>query len=154
MQILSGHWCKYQILSFWDDPRFISEKNLHHFLNCVQYAVVTKSSFVVVHFPTVSSPLLRLSPPPSERDYFFRLDENEGVCDLFDIPIVWCPLVESMFTSVFTWCTEVLCSIPMCDVLETTAHVILIVTVSVFIYCRVSVAHYSCPQCLCALIYR
>jgi len=29
-------------------------------------------------------PLLRLSPPPSEKDYYFNLDSNEGVCDLFD----------------------------------------------------------------------
>jgi len=29
-------------------------------------------------------PLLRLSPPPSEKDYCFNLDSNEGVCDLFD----------------------------------------------------------------------
>ncbi|XP_067932206.1 transcription factor E2F5-like [Watersipora subatra] len=31
------------------------------------------------------SPLLRLSPPPSERDYCFNLDDTEGVADLFDI---------------------------------------------------------------------
>ncbi len=30
---------------------------------------------------------LRLSPPPSERDYYFHLDENEGLTDLFDMPI-------------------------------------------------------------------
>nr|CAH8823934.1 unnamed protein product [Trichobilharzia regenti] len=34
------------------------------------------------------SPLLPLSPPPSECDFNFNLDEIEGVCDLFDIPIV------------------------------------------------------------------
>ncbi|KAL1432445.1 hypothetical protein MTO96_013203 [Rhipicephalus appendiculatus] len=28
---------------------------------------------------------LCLSPPLSERDYFFNLDESEGICDLFDI---------------------------------------------------------------------
>ncbi|XP_070387036.1 transcription factor E2F5-like [Dermacentor albipictus] len=28
---------------------------------------------------------LCLSPPLSERDYFFHLDESEGICDLFDI---------------------------------------------------------------------
>ena len=32
----------------------------------------------------VFGPLMRLSPPPSERDYYFNLDDNEGVCDLFD----------------------------------------------------------------------
>ncbi|XP_050462191.1 transcription factor E2F4-like isoform X1 [Cataglyphis hispanica] len=30
-------------------------------------------------------PLVRLSPPPGEKDYHFNLSENEGVCDLFDI---------------------------------------------------------------------
>lgn len=32
------------------------------------------------------APLLRLSPPPSERDYYFNLDDSEGVYDLFDVP--------------------------------------------------------------------
>ncbi|XP_076065975.1 transcription factor E2F5-like [Oratosquilla oratoria] len=34
------------------------------------------------------APLLRLSPPPSERDYMFNLDDSEGVCDLFDVPML------------------------------------------------------------------
>ncbi|KAK3716102.1 hypothetical protein QZH41_019650 [Actinostola sp. cb2023] len=34
----------------------------------------------------VYAPLLRLSPPPGDHDYYFNLDDNEGVCDLFDIP--------------------------------------------------------------------
>lgn len=38
-------------------------------------------------FP-VFAPLLRLSPPPSERDYMFNLDETEGVCDFFDVPVL------------------------------------------------------------------
>ena len=33
----------------------------------------------------IFGPLMRLSPPPCERDYFFNLDENEGVCDLFEV---------------------------------------------------------------------
>lgn len=33
----------------------------------------------------IYGPLVRLSPPPSERDYHFNLSENEGVFDLFDI---------------------------------------------------------------------
>ncbi|XP_018051786.1 PREDICTED: transcription factor E2F4-like isoform X2 [Atta colombica] len=33
----------------------------------------------------VCGPLMRLSPPPGEKDYHFNLSENEGVCDLFDI---------------------------------------------------------------------
>ena len=35
-------------------------------------------------FP-VFGPLIRLSPPPTEKDYCFNLDSNEGVCDLFDV---------------------------------------------------------------------
>ncbi|XP_043273266.1 transcription factor E2F4-like isoform X2 [Venturia canescens] len=30
-------------------------------------------------------PLIRLSPPPGEKDYLFNLGENEGIFDLFDI---------------------------------------------------------------------
>lgn len=36
----------------------------------------------------VFSPLLRLSPPPNEHDYVYNLDESEGLCDLFDIPVL------------------------------------------------------------------
>ncbi|XP_045888097.1 transcription factor E2F4-like isoform X1 [Micropterus dolomieu] len=36
----------------------------------------------------VFSPLLRLSPPPSEHEYVYNLDESEGLCDLFDIPVL------------------------------------------------------------------
>uniref|UniRef100_A0A670YGI7 E2F transcription factor 5 n=1 Tax=Pseudonaja textilis TaxID=8673 RepID=A0A670YGI7_PSETE len=32
-------------------------------------------------------PLLRLSPTPGD-DYSFNLDDNEGVCDLFDVQIL------------------------------------------------------------------
>uniref|UniRef100_A0A1B6KX62 E2F/DP family winged-helix DNA-binding domain-containing protein n=1 Tax=Graphocephala atropunctata TaxID=36148 RepID=A0A1B6KX62_9HEMI len=35
-----------------------------------------------------SSPFLRLSPPANDRDYFFNLDDSEGVSDLFDVPMV------------------------------------------------------------------
>uniref|UniRef100_A0A8C2IR35 E2F transcription factor 4 n=1 Tax=Cyprinus carpio TaxID=7962 RepID=A0A8C2IR35_CYPCA len=35
----------------------------------------------------VFSPLLRLSPPPGDHDYIYNLDETEGLCDLFDVPI-------------------------------------------------------------------
>ena len=34
---------------------------------------------------SVFGPLMRLSPPPSEKDYCFNLDDSEGVCDLFDV---------------------------------------------------------------------
>merc|ERR1712029_1107369 len=30
-------------------------------------------------------PLIRLSPPPTEKDYCYNLDNSEGVCDLFDV---------------------------------------------------------------------
>nr|XP_046205233.1 transcription factor E2F4-like [Oncorhynchus gorbuscha] len=36
----------------------------------------------------VFSPLLRLSPPPGDHDYFYNLDESEGLCDLFDVSIL------------------------------------------------------------------
>uniref|UniRef100_A0A665T6P6 E2F transcription factor CC-MB domain-containing protein n=1 Tax=Echeneis naucrates TaxID=173247 RepID=A0A665T6P6_ECHNA len=35
----------------------------------------------------VFSPLLRLSPPPSENEYLCNLDESEGLSDLFDVPV-------------------------------------------------------------------
>ncbi|THD23469.1 putative transcription factor [Fasciola hepatica] len=34
------------------------------------------------------SPLLPLSPPPNECDFSYNLDDTEGACDLFDVPIV------------------------------------------------------------------
>jgi len=34
----------------------------------------------------IFAPLLRLSPPPGEQDYYFNLDDTEGICDLFDMP--------------------------------------------------------------------
>lgn len=36
----------------------------------------------------VYGPLLRLSPPPCEKDYLFNLGEGEGVCDLFDVQML------------------------------------------------------------------
>ncbi|CAL8105912.1 unnamed protein product [Calicophoron daubneyi] len=36
---------------------------------------------------TLVSPLLPLSPPPSECDFNYSLEDAEGVCDLFDVPI-------------------------------------------------------------------
>lgn len=47
--------------------------------------------------PPVFSPLLRLSPPPSDHDYIYNLDETEGLCDLFDVPILnlWPPKLLS-----------------------------------------------------------
>ena len=31
------------------------------------------------------APVVKLSPAPGERDYFFHLDDKEGVSDLYDI---------------------------------------------------------------------
>ncbi|XP_022595323.1 transcription factor E2F4-like [Seriola dumerili] len=36
----------------------------------------------------VFSPLFRPSPPSSEQEYVYNLDESEGLCDLFDIPVL------------------------------------------------------------------
>ncbi|XP_069724573.1 transcription factor E2F4 [Phaenicophaeus curvirostris] len=36
----------------------------------------------------VFAPLLRLSPPPGDHDYIYNLDESEGICDLFDVPVL------------------------------------------------------------------
>ncbi|XP_004704677.1 transcription factor E2F4 isoform X3 [Echinops telfairi] len=36
----------------------------------------------------VFAPLLRLSPPPGDHDYIYNLDDSEGVCDLFDVPVL------------------------------------------------------------------
>lgn len=34
------------------------------------------------------APLLKLSPPPSELDYTYNLDESEGISDLFDVCVL------------------------------------------------------------------
>uniref|UniRef100_A0A1B6E4X6 E2F/DP family winged-helix DNA-binding domain-containing protein n=1 Tax=Clastoptera arizonana TaxID=38151 RepID=A0A1B6E4X6_9HEMI len=34
------------------------------------------------------APFVCLSPPPSDKDYYFNLSEHEGVSDLFDIPML------------------------------------------------------------------
>ncbi|NWR80891.1 E2F4 factor, partial [Centropus unirufus] len=36
----------------------------------------------------VFAPLLRLSPPPGDHDYIYNLDESEGICDLYDVPVL------------------------------------------------------------------
>ena len=39
-----------------------------------------------VSLPAESVPgILQLSPAPGEKDYFFHLDDQEGVLDLYDI---------------------------------------------------------------------
>jgi len=41
--------------------------------------------FINSLFVLVFGPLMRLSPPPCDKDYCFNLDDSEGVCDLFDV---------------------------------------------------------------------
>lgn len=52
----------------------------HHYLEAEAAADAESVSLAVF-------PLLRLSPTPAD-DYSFNLDENEGVCDLFDVQIL------------------------------------------------------------------
>ena len=49
----------------------------------------------------VSDSFLRLSPPPSERDYYFHLDENEGLTDLFNFSIS--SLLADLRSPPFNW---------------------------------------------------
>ncbi|CAH8442403.1 unnamed protein product [Schistosoma rodhaini] len=56
----------------------------------------TSDSIALARRPTLKSneekafvsPLLPLSPPSSECDFNYNLDDTEGVCDLFDIPVI------------------------------------------------------------------
>ncbi|KAL7294028.1 hypothetical protein TKK_0012597 [Trichogramma kaykai] len=41
--------------------------------------------FIDELYSGVCGPIVRLSPPPEERDYQFNLSDSEGLCDLFDI---------------------------------------------------------------------
>ena len=49
---------------------------------------LTFSWFSCFPFFPAFAPLLRLSPPPSDKDYYFNLDESEGALDLFDVPLL------------------------------------------------------------------
>uniref|UniRef100_A0A8C5AYF1 E2F transcription factor CC-MB domain-containing protein n=1 Tax=Gadus morhua TaxID=8049 RepID=A0A8C5AYF1_GADMO len=42
----------------------------------------------LLHLSPVFAPLLKLSPPPSDRDYSYNLDESEGISDLFDVRVL------------------------------------------------------------------
>ena len=50
--------------------------------------LTANDSKVFVCIFAVFAPLLRLSPPPTDKDYYFNLDDSEGVCDLFDVPLM------------------------------------------------------------------
>lgn len=52
------------------------------FVLCLEKPLLTLNLMLFAVFP-----LLRLSPTPAD-DYNFNLDENEGVCDLFDVQIL------------------------------------------------------------------
>ena len=52
--------------------------------NLYQNGTFSHQIFYILLF-LVFGPLMRLSPPPSEKDYCFNLDDSEGVCDLFDV---------------------------------------------------------------------
>ncbi|XP_003424885.1 transcription factor E2F4 [Nasonia vitripennis] len=41
--------------------------------------------FIDEIYAGICGPLVRLSPPPEEKDYQFNLSDSEGLCDLFDI---------------------------------------------------------------------
>ena len=55
-----------------------------------KYIMTLVSTKLTTFIPSLSAfaPLLRLSPPPTDRDYYFNLDDNEGACDLFDVPLL------------------------------------------------------------------
>lgn len=84
----------------------ILEKNAHWYDGCDEKSnEQLLDSFILLHKHghsitlllsfsfIVFSPLLRLSPPPGDHDYIYNLDETEGLCDLFDVPIanLWPP---------------------------------------------------------------
>lgn len=62
---------------------------VRHCLHKDGHSITLLLSFSLIVF----SPLLRLSPPPGDHDYIYNLDETEGLCDLFDVPItnLWPP---------------------------------------------------------------
>lgn len=53
--------------------------------HCVFLCCLSTIKFNIYILFAVCGPLVRLSPPPGEKDYHFNLSENEGICDLFDI---------------------------------------------------------------------
>lgn len=62
----------------------IENKPINHNQSCVSFARRSKMWAIEDQIrPDMLQPLLRLSPPPSARDYCFNLDMNEGAFDLF-----------------------------------------------------------------------
>ncbi|NWH72131.1 E2F4 factor, partial [Piaya cayana] len=72
------------------DPTGILElpKELSEMFDPTRGIVLSFVTNCVLLFPPVFAPLLRLSPPPGDHDYIYNLDESEGICDLFDVPVL------------------------------------------------------------------
>lgn len=58
------------------------------FINSVKDPIMEVEYLDDLMSSDVFSPLLRLSPPPSDKDYYFNLDDTEGMTDLFDVPML------------------------------------------------------------------
>lgn len=58
------------------------------FINSVKDPIMEVEYLDDLMTSDVFSPLLRLSPPPSDKDYYFNLDDTEGMTDLFDVPML------------------------------------------------------------------
>lgn len=67
-----------------DDPELIEAKIV---LRDVNTSDIAQGDLEILDqfYTDICGPLVRLSPPPGEKDYQFNLSENEGICDLFDI---------------------------------------------------------------------
>ncbi|KAF7391481.1 hypothetical protein HZH68_011024 [Vespula germanica] len=67
-----------------DDPELIEAKIV---LRDVNTSDIIQGELEILDqfYSDVCGPLVRLSPPPGEKDYQFNLSENEGIFDLFDI---------------------------------------------------------------------
>ncbi|XP_012273096.1 transcription factor E2F4 isoform X2 [Orussus abietinus] len=67
-----------------DDPELIEAKIV---LSDVITSDIVRTDLDLLDefYSDFCGPLVRLSPPPGEKDYQFNLSENEGICDLFDI---------------------------------------------------------------------
>ncbi|MBN3293257.1 E2F4 factor, partial [Polypterus senegalus] len=63
--------------------KFISYSEDHLIFKCMSAELLEE-----LMSSEVFAPLLRLSPPPGDHDYIYNLDESEGLCDLFDVPIL------------------------------------------------------------------
>ncbi|XP_024945203.1 transcription factor E2F4 isoform X2 [Cephus cinctus] len=67
-----------------EDPELIEAKII---LSGVGTSEIVRTDLDLLDefYTDICGPLVRLSPPPGERDYQFNLSESEGICDLFDI---------------------------------------------------------------------